>query len=93
VDVGLNSAVPIATGYSGNDKAQINERADYARETSFEQASVGTTNVFESQNVRRPLLVVDGRSHQLWSYSSCRRIQSWGPSPSSRPFGARSRIP
>jgi NAD(P)-dependent dehydrogenase (short-subunit alcohol dehydrogenase family) len=26
------------------------------------------------------------------SYSSWRRIQSWNPSPSSRPFGARSRI-
>ena len=46
----------------------------------------------ESKNVRRPLLVVDGSSHQFWSYSSRRRIQSWGPSPSSRPFGARSRI-
>ena len=36
--------------------------------------------------------VWDDRSHQFWSYSSCRWIQSWGPSSSSRPCGARSRI-
>jgi len=30
---------------------------------------------------------------QLAQYSSCRRIQNWEPSPSPRPFGARSRIP
>jgi hypothetical protein len=55
-------------------------------------ASVGTTNFFESQNIGTSVPVVDGRSHQFWSYSSCRRIQSWKDPSSSRPFGARSRI-
>jgi hypothetical protein len=55
-------------------------------------ASAGTTTFFESQIVRRSVPVVDGRSHQFWSYSSCRRIQSWKDPSSSRPFGARSRI-
>jgi FAD/FMN-containing dehydrogenase len=37
------------------------------------------------------VVLADGTRHRL-SYSSWRRIQSWNPSPSSRPFGARSRI-
>ena len=33
-----------------------------------------------------------GHSESVWAYSSWRRIQSWNPSSSSRPFGVRSRI-
>jgi hypothetical protein len=56
-------------------------------------ASVGTTSFIESQNVRKPVPVVDDRSHQFWSYSLWRRNQK-SISPSSfRPIGVRSSRP
>ena len=60
--------------------------ADQLIESAAEHGDLATLERLE-------LRMIGGCSWFQWPpYSSWRRIQSWNPSSSSRPFGARSRI-